>query len=213
MSIAEHPDFDSLLRVAEGEAAGAAARAHVEDCEPCRRRIAKLRGFLAAAADELLEMRSECPSPDELAELPPGAEHSDPHLRQCPLCREEVRMLFELESERRLGVELGDGAFYRPELLQRGGSAVVYRAPGEPAEMVLEDGNDLEVRLGEAGVRIRCEHGELAVDVEGEIEGGLVLVLSDETLEKRMPLTAVTSRVPVASWRRVRLEVEARESH
>ncbi|MEE8523644.1 MAG: hypothetical protein V3T72_06905, partial [Thermoanaerobaculia bacterium] len=202
MHNAEHPDFDSLLSAAEGVAgAGSTARVHADSCETCRRRIAKLRGFLAAAADELLEMRSDCPHPDELAGLPPGAEHSDPHLRECPLCREEVRMLFELESERRLGFDLGGEAFFRPELLQRGGGAVVYQAPGEPAEMALEDGNDLEVRLGEALVRIKCEGGELVASVEGEIAGSLVLVLSDATLEKRSPLTADENRLPVEHWR------------
>lgn len=208
----EHPDFDSLLSAAEGEAGAlATVRLHIDGCEPCRRRIARLRGFLAAAADELLDLRSGCPHPDELAGLPPGAEHSDPHLRDCPLCREEVRMLFELESERRLGFAAGGGAFFRPELLQRGGGAVVYQAPGEPAEMALEDGNDLEIRLGEARVRIQCEGGELVASVAGEIAGSLVLVLSDATLEKRWPLTADEIRLPVEHWRRVRLEVVPKE--
>jgi hypothetical protein len=211
MQTPEHPDFDALLGAAGGFGDLAAVRTHADGCEPCRRRIARLRGFLAAAADELLDLRPDCPSPDELAQLPPGAEHSDPHLRDCPLCREEVRMLFELESERRLGFAAGGGAFFRPELLQRGGGAVVYQAPGEPAEMALVDGNDLEVRLDEALVRIHCEDGVLAVSVDGEVEGGLVLVLSDETLEKRWPLTAAEVRLPVEHWRRVRLEVAPRD--
>ncbi len=209
MSNAEHPEFDALLSAAGGETAVLPeVLDHAAGCEPCRRRIAKLRGFLKAAADELLELRAECPSPDQLALLPPGAEHSDPHLRDCPLCREEVRLLFELESERQLGLDLDAGAFFRPELLQRGGDAVVYQAPGEPAEMALEDGADLEVRLAEAVVRIKCEDGELSVSVDGEIPGRLVLVLSHATLEKRWPLTADECRLPVGHWQRVRMEVD-----
>jgi len=49
------------------------------------------------------------------------------------------------------------------------------------------------------------------VSVDGEVEGGLVLVLSDETLEKRWPLTAAEVRLPVEHWRRVRLEVAPRD--
>ena len=224
MESVAHPDLDRLLSATEGEPGALRdVLAHLDGCEPCRRRVAKLRGVLATATEELLDMREGCPSPDELALLPPGAEHSDPHLRDCPLCREEVRLIFELESRRRLGDDriaeeeasaevavVGHLPFYRPELLQRGGSAVVYQASGEPLEMELEDGAELDVPLGKAQVHLSCERGDLAVRVDGVLDDiRLVLVLSSATLEKRWPVNVQEARLKIGTWRRVRLEVEA----
>ncbi len=206
MSIGEHPDLDVLLSATEGESGALrAVRPHLADCESCRDRVARLRGVLAAATEELLDLRPECLSADELALLPPGAEHDDPHLRDCPLCREELRLLFDFETEERLGFALSEGSFFRPEFLERGPAAVLYQRAGEPLEIALEEGRELEATVEGARVRLRCAGGELTARVEGKVGEGLVLVLSNEALEKRVTLGAGEVRLAVGRWRRVRV--------
>lgn len=203
-----HPDDDLLLLACEGDpAALREIRAHLPDCEPCRGRVARLRGVLAAAAEELLASRPECPGPDELALVPPGSEDGHPHVKDCPLCREEVRMLFELESERRMGFTLEHGPFVRPELLQRGAGPALYQASGEPFEMALDDGAALAGPVADGRVRLRCAGGELRAAAEGAVPETLVLVLSDAVLEQRVRwVTSGELRIAVGRWRSVRLE-------
>lgn len=206
----DHPDVDLLLSACEGEPdALREVRAHLEDCAACRGRVGELRGVLAAAAEELLALRPECPSPDELALLPPGSEDDHPHLRDCPLCRQEIRFLAALESERRLGFTFEEGAFVRPELVERGAGGAFYQKPGDPPalEMELTDGAELTTAIGDGEVVLHCDGGELVARASGEMPETLVLLLSDASLEKRVRWsTAGELRLEVGRWRRVRVE-------
>ena len=201
-------DIDALLTVASGEAESE-TRSHVAGCEPCRRRVGELQAFLTTVRDELLEQRPECPTPEELAQLPPGAEHDDPHLRQCPLCRQEVRMLFDLESAQRLGTESADlpmgGPFYRPSPVIQGGTFAYQRSTGQ-AELLLESGRQGSFEVAGALVALRCEGSELIVRVEGSPRTALVLVLNNDLLEKQIPLTSTELRVPKDGWGRASVE-------
>lgn len=218
-----HPPLDTLLQCAAG-AVDSETVTHVEVCSSCRQRLGELRGFLHTVRDELLEMRPECPTPDELARLPPGAEHDDPHLMRCPLCREEVKMLFEVESTARLGSGLGSGLgtadsadsadsavgelpagglFYRPSPVVSGGD-FAYQRGAEPAEWVIQEGAEKELRVAGATVSLRCTEGELVVHV-APADGPLTLALSNELLEKRIPLVPGEQRIAVGGWERVRV--------
>lgn len=213
MSTTPHPPIETLLHFAAGEA-DTETGTHVDACTPCRQRLGELRGFLNTVRDEFLETRPECPSTDELARLPPGAEHDDPHLRQCPLCRQEVRMLFEVESAARLGTEVGDvplgGLFYRPSPMVQGGG-FAYQRGASPAEWAIAVDGEKELTVAGATVRLRCvgggTGGELIVDVT-EAGEPLALALSNEVLEKRIPLVAGEQRVAVGGWKRVRVVLE-----
>ncbi len=203
MELSQHPDSDTLLAVAAGDpqAARTASR-HLAGCERCLARIAELRGVLDQAADELLDLRPDCPPPDELALIPPGGESDDPHVRHCPLCREEVRLLFELETQERLDFALGDGPFIRPELVEYAASAAYQAAPNE---LPLAPGAETTVAISGATVRMRVAGDELAVELEGRPEGTLTLVLSDDLLEKRVALARATLRLAVGRWKRARV--------
>jgi len=234
MSTTPHPPIDALLLfVTEGAGtrtgtrtgtetgtetgiagtgpgeAGTLTRTHVIDCAPCRQRLGELRGFLNTVRDELLETRPECPSPDELARLPPGAEHDDPHLQQCPLCRQEVRMLFEVESAARLGTEVGglaaSGLFYRPSPVVQGGGFAYQRGTGL-AEWAIAVGEEKEMVVAGTTVRLRCADAELIVEVTAGGES-LALVLGNEVLEKQVPLAVGEQRLAAGGWKRVRVVV------
>ncbi|MCP4659755.1 MAG: hypothetical protein GY856_30500 [bacterium] len=202
MELHQHPDQDTLLSVAAGDsqAARTAAR-HLAGCGRCLARVAELRGVLDTASDELLELRPDCPPPHELALIPPGGESDHPHVRHCPLCREEVRLLFELETQERLDIAIGDGPFIRPELVEYA-AAMAYQAAEDSSELALRQGAETAVAIGGATVRMRVAGGELVVELEGRPEGELYLLLSDDLLEKRVPLARATLRVAVGRWKR-----------
>lgn len=204
---AERGEANELSAVDESSAVETATSIHLDGCKPCRERLAVLRGFLNTVRDELLETRPECPSSDALARLPPGAEHDDRHLQQCPLCREEVRMLFEVESAARLGTEVGEvpasGLFYRPSPVVQGGDFAYQRGAG-PAGWVIAEGEEKKLVVAGAKVRLRCVEKELIVEV-GETAEALALALSNELLEKQLPLTVGEQRVAAGGWKRARV--------
>jgi len=200
-----HPDCDTLLSVAAGDprATREAAR-HLAECEPCLARLAELRRVLEAASEELLDLRPDCPPPHELALIPPGGESDHPHVRHCPLCREEVRLLFEFETRERLQIAIGDGPFVRPELVE-GAATMAYQTAEAASELPLRHGAETAVAIGGATVRMRVAGEELVVELDGRPEGELVVVLSDDLLEKRVSLAKATLRIAVGRWKRVRI--------
>ena len=208
MSTTPHPPQDALLQFAAGDT-DPATGAHVEGCPPCRERLGALRTFLHTVRDDLLEARPGCLSPDDLARLPPGAEYDDPHLRQCPLCRHEVRMLMDVESAGRLGTdvdgELPAALFYRPSPVVAGGTFAYQRGAG-PVEWVIAEGEEKELTVEGSTVRLRCAGGELVAEV---VAGGpaVALALSNDLLEKRVPLAPGEQRIAAAGFKRVRLEL------
>jgi hypothetical protein len=211
MSTTPHPSTDVLLQFATGETGletgVAEIETHMNACAPCRQQVEKLEAFFNTVRDELLETRPECPSSDQLARLPPGAEHDDPHLQQCPLCRQEVRMLFEVESAARLGTEVGEvpasGLFYRPSPVVQGGG-FAYQRGMSPVEWVIAEGEGKELVVAGTTVGVRCVGGELIVDV-AETGAELALALSNELLEKQIPLSVGEQRLPAGGWERVRV--------
>jgi hypothetical protein len=206
----EHPSNDLLLDLAAGDGE-TTTHLHVEGCDPCQRRLEDLRHYLAVVRAELLELRPSCPSTDELADLPPGAEHDHAHLRECPLCREEVRLRFAAESAGRLGGDLDlptDMPFYRAApVVAAGGFA--YQRAGGAVEMLLEEGRTAEVTIAGVTVTLRCADGELTAELSGAPERPLLLVLSNELLEKRIPLGAEGLRTGCGVFRRARVEAGA----
>lgn len=209
MEAARHPDSGVLTALAAGDPELAAGVAdHVAGCEICAGRVAELRGVLEAAAEELLDMRPDCLSPEDLATIPPGGEWEHPHVRECPLCQEEIRLLYAFETQERLGVSLEDAPFLRPELFEPARSFAYLESEG-PLELTLRPGASSEGQIAGATVRLRVVVQELVVEVEGEPAQELVLVLSDDVLEKRLPLPGATLNVNAGRWLRARLEVQA----
>lgn len=210
MTAIQHPALDALLHLASGRAEPAVAE-HLEGCPSCRQRVAELRGVLAVARDELLEERPFCPSPDELAASGSGVPH--PHLEQCPLCRDEVRMRETLDRES-LGGEPFTAApssaapWMSPQQVDPVSAGVAYLDAGVGDRLRLEEGQSWKSRVGEIAVALACTGRELRAEVEG---GEVVLVLGDEHLEKRLPLAAGLHRFEVGTWRWAR--IEAREGH
>lgn len=205
MEPSQHPDQDTLLSVAAGDPqAVRMAASHLAECERCLTRVAELCSVLEAAADELLDLRPDCPPPHELALIPPGGESDHPHVRHCPLCREEVRLLCEHETRERLDLAISDGPFIRPELVEYAAS-MAYQAAEDPAELPLRQGAETTVAIAGVTVRMRIADEELIIEREGHPDGELILVLSDDLLEKRVPLVRATLRIAVGRWKRARV--------
>lgn len=206
MAQGAHLDIDLLLSVAEGEVEGTdAATDHLAGCPVCRAEVARLRSFVTAIGEELLESRPGCLSTDELATLAPGADADHPHLADCPLCREEWQALLALEARRALAA--GEGAFVRPELFERGGREL-YAGRGA-LEIEVEPGSARSGTLAGARVSLRVEGEALVVRIEGEPEKPLRLRLESDVVEKRIDLAPGETRLPRARWRRARVEPAA----
>lgn len=206
MTAIQHPAPDALLHLASGQAEPAAAQ-HLEGCPSCRQRVSDLRGVLSVAREELLEDRPFCPSPDELAAH--GTTIPHPHLEQCPLCREEVRIREALDREPLrsdpYAESLPSPAPWMSQV-EPTSPGVAYLDAGVGDRLKLELGQSWRSRVGEVSVSLECTGKELRVDLEG---GGVVLVLGDENLEKRVPLDVGEHRFEVGTWRWAR--IEARE--
>ena len=202
-----HLDLDLLLSVAEGEPdAARVAGPHLAGCPVCRAEVARLRSFVAAIGEELLEARPGCMTPDELASLAPGAEVDHPHLADCPLCREEWQALLALEAQRALA--LGEGPFVRPQLFERGGREL-YAGRGV-FEVELKEGAERTGTVAGAKVSLRVGAGEIVVRVEGTPEKPLHLLLESDLLEKKLDLAPGELRLPLARWKKARIETKDR---
>lgn len=203
MTFGGHPDLDLLLSVAEGDAAASReARAHLAGCAACRGEVARLRGFLAAVAEELLESRPGCLSTDEIAALPGSAE-AHPHLADCPLCREERQALLALEADRQL--DLGQGGFVRSTLFERVEGLSKVAAVGA-LEIELPGGGERRGTAAGVSVRLFVEGTELVVEIDGAPQRALCLLLSNPLLEKRLDLAPGEMRVPIGGWKRASVE-------
>lgn len=209
MEFSHHPDRATLAAIAAGdpEAARAAAE-HLATCERCAAHLTELRCVLDVTAEELLELRPDCLSPEELASFPRGSEGEHPHVRDCPLCREEIRLLYEFETQERLGIALGEASFVQPEILEGGGIGAYMRFD-KPLDLEIRPEAGAEGTLAGASVRLRVEDDTLVVEVVEEPERTLILLLSNEFVEKRYPLAIGVSRFAVGRWQRAQVEAEA----
>lgn len=198
-----HLDLDQLLSIAEGELSAArAAGAHLAGCPACQAELARLRSFVAAVGEELLETRPGCMTPDEIATLAPGAEADHPHLADCPLCREEWQALLAFEAARTLAAHTGP--FVRPQLFERGGREL-YAARGA-FEVDLREGAERAGTVASAKVSLRVAAGEILLRVEGTPTNPLRLLLESDLLEKRLDLAPGELRLPLAGWKRAKVE-------
>lgn len=200
-----HLDLDLLLSIAEGELSAArVADGHLAGCPACQAELARLRSFVAAVGEELLEARPGCMTPDEIATLAPGAEVDHPHLADCPLCREEWQALLALEAARNLGADAGP--FVRPQLFERGGRDL-YAARGA-FEVDLREGAERAGTVANAKVSLRVAAGEILLRVEGTPTNPLRLLLESDLLEKRLDLAPGELRLPLAGWKRAKVEAQ-----
>ena len=203
----DHTLDDILLDLAAGDGDGAGEANALLQTEEGRQRLEDLRRYMAVVRAELLEMRPACPSTDELANLSPGAEYDHPHLQECPLCREEVRLRFAAESSEHLGLDdlPADAPFYRAMPVVAAG-AFAYQRAGGTAEMVLEEDRTFETVVGGVTVSLRCAEGQLEAKLSGAPEQDLFLVLSNDLLEKRILLPAEGLSAACGVFRRARVE-------
>ena len=196
-----HPTHEDLARAAAGDPEARRSLApHLTVCVTCREELAHLLGVLEAAAEELIESRPGCPAPEVLAELPPGAEREDPHVRSCPLCREELELLRHLETARTLETALGSGVSRRPSWTQREELELAAAAPGMRTEMELREGASLETTVAGATVHLAVSGGVLTVEVRGEPARPLELVLETDLLERRVALGPGETSVDAGRW-------------
>ncbi len=196
-----HMERDTLIGIAAGDPdLGAAAAAHVAGCGLCSQQVADLLGALDAAAEELRELRPDCLSAEDLASIPPGGEWDHPHVRDCPVCREEIGLLFGFETQERLGIAIDDGIFVRPELLESAAS-MGYAAEG-PFELQIRPGAEIVRTVAGSTVRLRVEGQELLANLQQPPESEIILVLSDDLLERSLQLVHSKSRIPLGRWKR-----------
>jgi len=209
--VSSHPSRDSLAAAAAGDPEARRSLApHLATCAACRGELARLFGILDAATDELVRSRPGCPSPELLAELPPGAEETDPHVRSCPLCQEELRLLRHLETARALEHGLAAGGLRRPKVTMRSELPRAAAAPGAVARLELREGARAETTVAGVTVRLAVAGGELVVELEGEPGALLELLLENDLLQRKVSLAVGRTVLPVGSF--TRATVRRRES-
>jgi len=201
-----HPQLEELAGAAAGDAAARARLApHLSACPACREELARMLGLLEAAAEEWIEARPGCPPPEELAEIPPGAERDHPHLQACPLCREELALIRRFQTARRLETAFETAGPHRPELTVESELPLAAAAPGARIELELREGASIRGTAGGVQARLEVAAGQLVVELAGAPEGPLEIVLENELLERRVRLQPGRTVVPVESWRRASL--------
>jgi len=91
------PEDEELLQLAlDGEALTEEASRHLEQCETCQRRLAEYKDINASLVSHLY--RSLCPPGSKLSLYCAGLLSQDEqttietHLKDCPLCAEEVAL-------------------------------------------------------------------------------------------------------------------------
>jgi len=200
--VATHPSRDALAAAAAGDLQARRELApHLRACARCREELARLLGLLEAAAEELIHSRPGCPSPETLAGLPPGAEDTDPHLRSCPLCREELRLIRRLETARALETALTAGIPHRPELTVEGELPLAAAVPGAGATLEIREGASLEIVVAGVKVRLGVHGGELVVEVPTALRRPLELLVENDLLERRTPLRPGRTVLSAAGWK------------
>lgn len=201
-----HLALDDILSLAEGGAGvSGEARSHAGTCPECRERLERSRAALAALPELVGEERPGCPSPEELAEIPPGGAFDDPHLASCPLCRAELEALAFLERRRLYGEAFAAGPPRRVGFLES--TSRSHLVAGETAvEVRVEPGARAEARLG--GVRVELTVGSeaIVVRVERTPREPLALVVENDVLEKTVRLEAGETTLSARGWLRARVE-------
>ncbi len=194
----EHLSDDQLLSVAGDQDVGSRqVREHLGRCAECRDRYTVIHGFLDGIGAEILDSRPQCPAPEELAAMPAGAERDSPHIRTCPLCQEELRLHRELAQDRLLGFNV-DAV---PLTAFGGETSFVFRSAATSVRLALAEGARVDGDIGAFSVSMQVVGGEIVVSVEGNSALALVLLLTDEQVEKRVPLSSGEQRLPLSAWR------------
>lgn len=196
-----HPEADELRAAAAGDPEVRARIAgHLGSCAECRGRLAAMASVLAAVVDELGAGRMACPAPEVLAAIPPGAEADDPHVRGCPLCLEELRLIRALESRRAVEGAFARGMPGRSEAFVRRETGYLQAAPAERVELEIGPSAEAAGAVAGAEVRLLVRDAVLVVEVEGAPRRELVLVLESDLLTKRVPLRPGVLEMPAAGW-------------
>lgn len=180
---------------------------HLQACADCRLRVSEVGAVLEEAAVALLDERPDCLEPDELAELSAEERRGHPHLRDCPLCREELRALSDLEGRRRMEAILERAAdWLRPRaLVPDARRAAVYAGSSGGPSLELKSGAHWEGELAGARIAARVDRETLAIEVTGDSNRPLELILEDEMLEERRRLATGRTTLDVGAWQRARL--------
>ncbi len=198
-----HPTRDELAGAAAGDVRLREQLApHLATCSPCRAALARSLGILEAAAEEMIRSRPGCPAPDVLAAIPDGREADDPHLQVCPLCREELAIVRELETTRRLRTAVASGVFRQEGLTVEDRLAVAAAVPGGRIELDLRPGATTRGRIAGCEVTLEVTEEGLAIEVTGTAEAPLELLLENDLLERVLPLEEGRRVVEIARWTR-----------
>jgi anti-sigma factor RsiW len=100
----DHGNRNLAMALAPGEFPRYAAEIedHVGTCESCREELNALKAldaFLREHKDELSDVMSDCPTPDQLVKFASGEQPEESvaaHLECCPDCREQVELVRDL---------------------------------------------------------------------------------------------------------------------
>ncbi len=192
---------DELLQAAAGDPAERLRIAPrlVHD-RAAREEVAGWLGVLDAATDELALTRPGCPTPEMLAELPPGAEADHPHIGQCPLCCQELDLIRALETRRIIGESWAVAPPIRPQRLVQRSQAYLMAAPGETLTIQLKPGATASGKVAGASVKLAVGEDVLTVEVAGEATGPLELVIENQALVRRVRLGPGSTEVAKKSW-------------
>ncbi len=198
----KHPSRSELAAAAAGDTELRRRLApHLQICAPCRDELARFLGVLEAAVEETVAARPGCPPPETLAGLSEDVARKDPHVGSCPLCREELKVLWELERSREVVAAFELGVPHRSELTVRSVLPVAAAAPGQVVKIVLEEGAAVEATVGGVDIRLSVAGGTLAVNLEGGQKRRLELILENDLLERHITLDVSKTVLTVGRWK------------
>ena len=203
-----HPSHDCLLAAAAGdEEQRRLVAAHAAECRQCQRRLARLLGQAEAVAEELLALRPGCPPPERLAEIPPGGEWDDPHVVDCPLCRQELDLIRALETDRLLGERWAGAPPVRPQQVVPHTSASIQDAEHTSIELDLQPGATASGRLAGTAITASVQTALVVIEVKEQPRDVLQAVLESAHLVRTISLCQGTTEVPRGSWQRLIIRV------
>ena len=182
---------------------------HVLSCDRCRSRLDQARAIERALVSDLLHHRPFCLGTDELADLPPGAEHVHPHLVECPMCRDDLRILQEMEAEESLGMVAMPGFPMAAVAVEVGDFRLHYQAAGD-LEVPLDQGPlSAEQDVGDRHVVVRVVPPDLEIDVADKGHAELELQLENSFFVESRALSVGVQRLPIGDWRLARVLVKS----
>jgi hypothetical protein len=195
----EHLTLECLLAAAAGDKKQRrVVAAHATDCAQCRDELARVLGLAEGAPDELIASRPGCPAPEQLAGIPAGGEWDDPHVADCPLCRQELDLIRSLQAKE-LTSQAWDGPLLRTHPLVTQTSTYIQDGPGESIRLELKPGAECQGKLAGALVKLSVDRQTIVIEIKGPAEQ-LEAELQGPLLVRRLQLDQERTEIPLESW-------------